>query len=214
MINISNSFHEFVEAAQQNKSAYLVGDQLTLTPTRGFTLPISFDKSGRDLVYIDSEWKRIEVILAGVRWMNLRWMSPLSEWQDITNLFKGYGMENDPKVMDIVKRYNMQEGHMLPFIHNDDYDIYLEKENGRFYLHCTIRNPKLSIIKQILKYVKVIQQDHDVDSYVYSGKPNKEYVLSKDTTFKFAELVGYKFFETVVLGDGFEHDIYKKVRDC
>lgn len=212
MINIVDSFEMFEEAAQENKPAYLTGSELSLTPTRGFILPVLLSPTQNDCIYVDEKWKRIELFLAGKRRFNMRWMPPLKEWQNITNLFDGYGMENDPRVNEIAAHYQMYDGYMLPLVANDDYDIHAEKRNGRFYLHCDVYAVKPSILKEVAGFVKRIHGDHGVDNYIYSIKPNKEYVLTSDTTFKFAELVGYKFFETAVLGDGFEHDIYKMER--
>ena len=214
MINITSSFDQFEDAAQQSKSAYLLGDELTTTPIRGFVLPVLLKPTVPDCVYVDVKWKRVELFLAGKRRYNMRWMPPLGEWQNLTTLFDGYGMENDPRVNEIAAHYKMYDGYMLPLVVNDDYDIHAEKRNGRFYLHCDVRTVKLSILREVGGFVKRIQDDHNVDNYIYCIKPNKEYALTGDTTFKFAEIFGYKFLETAILGDGLEHDIYKRDREA
>lgn len=212
MILIKESFEQFEQAVLDNKTAYLAGSELTLTPSKGFVLPVLTTPTQPDCIFVDTKWKRVEVILDNRRRVNMRWMPPLKEWQDLTNLFDGYGMENDPRVNEIAAHYKMYDGFMLPLVANSDYDIHAEKRNGRFYLHCDVYTVKPSILKEVARFVKRIQDDHDVDNYIYCIKPNKEYALTNDTTFKFAELFGYRFFETAILGDGFEHDIYKRDR--
>lgn len=143
-----------------------------------------------------------------------RWMEPLQEWQYMNNLFGSYGpQEPEAEFTKIVNRFELQDYRMVDIETAKDYTISIEKINNMLCYHATVNNWNKDI-KQILStLMNKLQQDLYVDSYVYSIKPNKEYVISGDTTFKFAEMMGWKFHECVVLNDGFEHDIYKRSRD-
>lgn len=192
----------------QSQSCAVVSGTLTVDP-KGI-IPVTRNFSAGICVVVDDQQKHVD-LFAFNSVTTFRWMEPLSQWQNTTNLFNEYGKHTPtPEFTKAVERLKLHDFVAVDVVVTDNYNIALEKANGIAFLHSTIHRWNKEVKEQFFDSVNNLQRDVYIDSYIYSMKPNIEYVLSKDTTFKFAQTIGYKFYETVVLGDGFEHDIYRR----
>lgn len=173
-------------------------------------IPITCNPSTGVYVFVEEQQKQLS-LFAFNSVTTFRWMEPLAQWQNTTSLFANYGKQPPPpEFTQAVNRLRLHDFVAVDVVVTDNYTIALEKANNVAFLHSNVYNWNREVKKQFFDSVNNLQRDVYIDSYIYSMKPNIEYVLSKDTTFKFAQTIGYKFYETVVLGDGFEHDIYKR----
>lgn len=145
-----------------------------------------------------------------------RWMESLGRWHDVTCLLANYGTWPDlcdDNFYQAVERLQLKDFRPTVVVKTDNYTISLEKANNVIFYHSDVWVWNREVKQQFRQSVNQLQRDVFVDSYIYSIEPCEEYAKSGDTTFKFAEMIGYKFFERVVLNDGLEHDIYKRDRN-
>jgi hypothetical protein len=184
-----------------------------LSPNNNGILPIQSVPTGFPYVELIPEEESIILSSYG-NCSTYKWIECIGRWQNITALLANYGKQPaQDGFWEAVERLQLVDFQPLDVVTDDNYSISLEKANNVLFLHSDIWVWNREVKKHFFQSVNQLQKDVFVDSYIYSLKPNEEYVKSGDTTLKFAEMIGYKFFERVVLNDGFEHDVYKRNRN-
>lgn len=211
MIEIEGTFSDFMSAMQNGKKAILRGNKLSAGSDVG--MDIGFQVSGSSCITLFPLFEVVNVHIYR-QTIKMRWMAALNKWQDITRLFAEYGREGNGETERHISNleYDLQHGCIVPVpdITDPDFTVMYEIQHNRMYIHCFVYNWSREVMRRLKTAVNKLQTDHPIDNYIYSIRPNEEYALCNDTTFKFAKMAGYDFLETVVLGDGYEHDIYKR----
>lgn len=211
MIEIEGTFGDFMSAMMNGKKATLRGNKLSVGSDVGMNIGLQVSGASCITLFPLFEVVNIHVYRQTIK---MRWMAALNKWQNITDLFAVYGSEgNDNTKLHVDSLpYSLQHGCIVPVpdISDPDFTVMYEIHHNRMYIHCFVYTWSRDVMRRLKAAVDKLQTDHPIDNYIYSIRPNEEYALCSDTTFKFARLAGYEFLETVVLGDGYEHDIYKR----
>lgn len=212
MIEIQGTYEDVLSAMAAGKKAILRGNTLIVGTDVGMPIGV-VDTPPSSYITVFQPFHVVNIHIHNTVF-RVRWMSALSKWQNITNLFADYGSDPDPVMVDNIAKF---KGPVVydaitpyPFINDPDFMVMYEIRNNRMYIHCFVYKWDREVMRRLRSAVIQLQTDHPFDNYIYSIKPNVEYALGEDTTFKFAKLAGYKFLETVMLADGYEHDIYKR----
>lgn len=211
MFVTDHTYDDFARAEQEGKKVVVRGNALMIHDKYG--MPISYTPLKGNVVVLQPFFDLIAVHL-NKQSVRMRWMRSLNKWQDLTNLFVNYGTDNASVPEEDIAKYNVAIGRIVPVpdVSDPDFQIMYEIQHGRLYIHCFVYKWNRDVIRKMRDEVEKLQQTWPYDTYTYSFRPNEEYALSGDISFKFAKLAGYKYYETVVLGDGYEHDIYKRDR--
>lgn len=210
MLSLANSFDQIYAGVIGGSKCKIDDTSVVISDTGN--LPMLLLREVPDCMVLDPQSKVVNLFINNACWC-FRWVDVAQQWQDLTSLFAEYGKWNiDYDINRIVDTFGLLEGVCIDIRVTDDYTIGLEKANNLLFIHTEIRKWGRSVKQRLFSDINELQQIVAADTYIYSIKPNIEYRLSTDTTFKFAEMVGYRFFERATLADGFDHDIYKRER--
>jgi hypothetical protein len=209
MFNIDCTYSDFIVSMNSGKKAQVRGNTITVGHDVG--IPIGLGMTAGSCITLNPIFN-----VAGIHVFKhstqMRWMDKLNKWHNITSLFENYGNEDIPELEQHHAMHGLVRGSIVPVPYpaDPDYVVLYEVQHHRLYIHCFVHTWNRDVMRRMRRTVEQLQADHPIDTYIYSMRPNEEYALCSDTTFKFAKMVGYDFYETAVLGDGYEHDIYKR----
>jgi hypothetical protein len=207
MITIEPTFDQLVAAdgcSLIDHTIKLVGNSIPITDT---------PRESADVVIYDVQSSSIELRIHNTSY-SFRWLSGVQMWQNTSGLLDDFMRERcEPDFDDVIKRIGLSNKKTVLVVDNRYYTIGIEKSNNCIFLHSNINVWNKEAKVMFFADVNKLQREVPLDSYIYSIKPNIEYSHDIDTTFKFAEMIGYRYWDTVVLGDGFEHDVYLRKKE-